>query len=134
MANYIVNYETNDTSDDELYHYGVLGMRWGVRRAGRKLSQATDSETREKAVKRLEKHKSKGSSKVSQLEKQRVKLDDKLRKATTVDKVKAGKIEAKATKLYSKAAKKKDKAYKWYTSSSKATKLLAESEIKKSES
>ena len=72
------SYKTN-----ELYHYGVKGMRWGVRRASKQLTKATTSDSRNKAIANLNKHREKASSEVSKLKKQRVKLDDKLRKATT---------------------------------------------------
>lgn len=90
----------------ELMHYGVLGMKWGVRKASRQLSKSTTSADRDAAVAKLEKHRTKGTAKLQQLKKQRVKLDDNLHKATTRDQVKATKIENKANKLDNKAAKK----------------------------
>lgn len=38
-----------NTSDEELYHYGVLGMKWGVRRAASKISK--NSRLERKALK-----------------------------------------------------------------------------------
>ena len=52
----------------ELYHYGVKGMRWGVRRAQKKLAKATTKEDRDKAIAALKKHKEKLEETVSQSE------------------------------------------------------------------
>ena len=32
ITNYILTSNGNFISEDELYHYGIKGMRWGVRR------------------------------------------------------------------------------------------------------
>lgn len=121
----------NTYAEDELLHYGVKGMKWGIRRAGKQLSKATDSKSRQDAVNSLNKHKTKSAAKLSKLEKKSVKLDDKLRKATTKDKVKASKLEAKATKLDRKATKEMDKAYKWYTSDKKSAELISKANVRK---
>ena len=110
-------------------HYGVRGMRWGVRRAGKQLSRATDSTSRDKAISSLSKHKTKGEAKLAKLQKDRKRLDEKARIATKYDKTKAADIERKASKIYAKAAKKKSRAIKWYTSDDKARELMVESEI-----
>lgn len=47
MNDYAYNYEN---SYDELMHYGVKGMRWGIRHAYKKASKATTSEARIKDV------------------------------------------------------------------------------------
>lgn len=116
---------------EELMHYGVKGMRWGVRRASKQLTKATTAEGREKAIATLNKHRTKGSNKITSLEKERVKLDDMLRKATTKDKVKASKLEAKAAKLDRKAAKNISKSTGMFTSSEKSKDLLVEAELYK---
>ena len=45
-------------NNNELYHYGVRGMKWGIKKASKTLSSdKATSEKKEKAVASLEKHK-----------------------------------------------------------------------------
>ena len=110
--------------DDELMHYGVKGMRWGVRKATKQLSRATTSEQRDKAVASLEKHRAKASHRVVKLEKKQTKLDNALAKSSKKDAVKAAKIENKAAKIDKKIAKMERKATGIFTSDKKTEELL----------
>lgn len=66
-------------SDEYLQHYGVLGMKWGVRRARKKLSSSSATkEDKQKAVSSLQSHKSKATKKIGKLETQNQKLEKKL--------------------------------------------------------
>lgn len=104
--------------NDELKHYGVKGMRWGVRRASKQLTSSKSSEgQKRKAAESLQKHRAKATKKVSQLEKQRPKLEDKSNKY-------AMKNDIKAQNLKQKAAKKNKKAYGMFVSKNKADKLF----------
>lgn len=95
-------------SDEELRHYGVLGMKWGVRRASRNLSKANSSGDKErgrKAIASLSKHRDKITKKLSKLDERGVKLEKKRYKAATKGDLKAAKLEAKAAKLQVKSMK-----------------------------
>lgn len=114
MSNYVAVVRRN--SDEDLEHYGVLGMKWGVRRARRQLQNASTRAERDKAVSKLNTHREKGSAEIAKRQAKAVKLHD------TFDQ-KVIKQEAKAAKLSSKAAKLEKKAMKRFTSASKAQKL-----------
>ena len=57
------------TTDGELYHYGVKGMKWGVRRAQKALSKASSSRDSDRALSKLQKHRDKGSAELAKLKK-----------------------------------------------------------------
>ena len=125
-----MNYYGNDASNyvlakcsgsDELKHYGVLGMRWRVHRATKKLSKATTDEERRKAVASLQKHRTKATNKVAKLQKQHTKLQKSVDQYITKSDIKAAKMKQKADKL-------NQKAYGIFTSTKRAQKLLYKSE------
>lgn len=112
-------------NNDELYHYGVLGMKWGVKRATKKFNSAKSSGDKEKASKALSslnKHKSKITKKLkylndenADLQKQKFKIDIK--------------YQPKIAELDRKIAKYESKSYNAWTergqmkNAEKATKL-----------
>jgi hypothetical protein len=64
-------------SQDELQHYGVIGMKWGVRRASRKYAKADTAEKKQKAADKLNKHMDKASKKLNKYNTKGQKLLDK---------------------------------------------------------
>ena len=122
------------TPSGELYHYGVKGMRWGVRRSQKQLGRATDSSESNRAFSKLQKHRAKGSAELAKLKKSHVKLNDALIKSSVKDGQKASKLEQKAGKLDTKAAKKMRKAARRFTSTKKSIKLMAKANAMKAKS
>ena len=99
-----VNYYEN-ASDEDLLHYGVPGMKWGIRKARNVLSNPNSRNTdKQSALDSLEKHRVKASEKVAKLESKRPKLEDKVN-------TKVSKYQSKASDLESKAARHERKAY-----------------------
>lgn len=108
--------------NNELKHYGVLGMKWGVTRAKKRLSKASTQEDRDKAISSLSKHRAKAVAKVTKLEKKDPKLEKAYNKAVLKTDVKAAKLEQKRSK-YTK------KATGLFVSDKKAAKYLTKAQI-----
>ena len=107
-----------EDNKNELYHYGVLGMKWGIKKASKTLSSdKASSGKKEKAVASLEKHKAKATKKVAKLEKQRVKLQSEYNRNVT-------KRETEARRLKVESARTRRKAYGRFTSRDRAEDYL----------
>ena len=68
--------------NDELTHYSVVGMKWGVRRGTHNLKNATSKEKADKAIKSLDKNRAKASAKLSKLQNKEPKLQKEATKAS----------------------------------------------------
>ena len=102
--------------NDELTHYGILGMRWGVRRTRAQLDRASTKDGRDKAISKLNKYRTKGAAEIDKLKKKGVKLEKQSENLII-------KNETKAANLNKQAAKKRSKMYGFFTSQEEAKDL-----------
>lgn len=100
-------------------HYGVKGMKWGVRRATKHLTNATTQAERDKAIATLNKHKEKATAKSNKLKSQHGKLQKYVDRHIQ-------KTDIKVSNMQSKAAQTRNKAYGRFTSKNRSEKLLYE--------
>lgn len=109
MSEYIIcNDAFYECGSDELAHYGVKGMKWGVRRAMKELHDSNREGRKgghNHAVAVLDTHRKKINKKLGTLDKKSAKLEDKRHKQLTKSEPKIAKLERKSAKLKLKAGK-----------------------------
>ena len=107
---------------DQLMHYGVKGMKWGVRKDIKRLNNATTKGERDKAISSLKNRRSKGTAEIAKLEKKNI-------KAQTVYEARIKRDATKSAKLERKAAKKKRKATGIFVTDGRSKELMYEAQI-----
>lgn len=84
--------------NNELMHYGVLGMKWGVKKARKAALHANTTKKYESAVNSLDSHRAKSVKKLGELEKRTPKLEKKAQRAIEKTDVKAAGLNKRAAK------------------------------------